>query len=104
MKQERTYNIYCLFREWVLVPDNAIENAFYKRHPNDAYLFKTADGVVVRPEFVATYNHAGGMNESSLDRTAKGIWNMSLEQVKSVWLSRLTQLGDYWHLIRLEKV
>ena len=102
--KKETYKIYCIYSEFVLCPDNAIEYRFYKRNPYDSFIFETTDDIFVDPEFIATWKILEGDSTSHFNCLTKTLWNRSFEQIRSLWISRLGSIGDYWHFIKLKKI
>lgn len=65
---------------------------------------ETADGVMCRTEFQATWNNTGGMFDDELDSICQREYKCSFQAIKSIWIGRLGQLSDYWHLVKLIKI
>lgn len=99
-----TYSYNGKFNEYVFCPSNAIECEFYRKHKDVVAHFLTSDGILVRPEFIATWNNKDNLFEDELDKECQNRYGMSFEEVKSLWYNRLRFVDDYWHLIKLIKL
>lgn len=82
------------FVERLLVPDNGICRGEVE----------TADGVMCRTEFQTTWNNAGGYFDDELEDVCQREYSCSFQAIKSIWISRLGHLSDYWHLVKLIKI
>ena len=98
------YKISCKFSDMVLAPGNAVESRFYSRDPKADYLFVTTDGVVCRPEYQCTRNNADGRFDDVLDDFCKRTFDIGFSSLRSMWISRLGSLDNYWDIIKLYKV
>jgi hypothetical protein len=85
----------CKYAEEILIPDNGIFR--------DSE-YKTADGQRVSVQFITTWNNRDGSFDNELDEICQRKWGIAFRAMKSVWISRLGTIGDYWHLIKLTKV
>lgn len=82
------------FAEKLLVPANGIEFGEVE----------TSDGIKCRTEFQATWNNADGMFDDELENICQREYGCSFQAIKSIWISRLTKVSDYWHLVKLIKI
>ena len=82
------------FAERLLVPANGI--VFGE--------VETADGIMCRTEFQATWNIAGGLFDEELEAVCQREYKCSFQTIRSIWISRLGYASDYWHLVRLIKI
>ena len=82
------------FAEKLLVPENGIEFGEVE----------TSDGVLCVTEFLATWNNDRGMFDDELDSICQREYGCSFQAIKSIWIGRLGQVSDYWHLVRLIKI
>ena len=97
------YKIEAKFNEYVLCPRNAIEYGFYTRNPSVLSELVTADGSVCEAEFIATWNDTGGVYDEEFDSICQSRFGAPFVSIRSIWISRLGRLDDYWHLIKLKK-
>lgn len=82
------------FSEKLLVPENGIGRGE----------IETADGVMCKTEFLTTWNNAGGAFDNELDDICQREYGCSFQAIKSIWISRIGILSDYWHLVKLIKI
>lgn len=82
------------FAEKLLAPENGI--VFGE--------VETADGIMCRTEFQATWNNADGLFDDELDGICQREYKCSFQSIKSIWIGRLGYVSDYWHLVRLIKI
>lgn len=101
-----TFRIQTKFAPEVLVPSNAIDNTYWGR-PYRSFVemrFETLDGVIVRPEFTATWNLKEDSREDFMDEFCMSKWSIPFCNLSSVWTSRLGKLDNYWHYIKLTRI
>ena len=82
------------FAENLLVPANGISRGEVE----------TTDGVTCLTEFQTTWNNADGMFDDELECVCQREYGCSFQAIKSIWISRIGILSDYWHLVRLIKI
>lgn len=100
----QSYALNAKFAEYVFLPSNAIEGAFWGRDYNVDPQFVTSDKIVCKPTFISTTNNAEGRYDESFDRICRSHFNMSFSAVRSIWIARLGGVDNYWHLIKLERI
>ena len=98
-----TYDLGAKFAEWVFCPADAIDGRFYHRAPNTDIRFRTTDGVIANPCFEGTWNNTDGMYDEEFERICQDKYGRPFMNIRSIWVSRLGKVDDYWHLIRLER-
>ena len=82
------------FAEKLLVPANGITSGEVE----------TADGIMCRAEFQTTWNNADGLFDDELEGVCQREYGCSFQTIKSIWISRIGILSDYWHLVKLIKL
>lgn len=82
------------FAEKLLAPDNGIRRGEVE----------TSDGIRCRVEFQTTWNNADGMFDDELECVCQREYKCSFQTIKSIWISRIGILSDYWHLVKLIKI
>lgn len=82
------------FAERLLVPANGIQRGEVE----------TADGVRCQAEFQTTWNNVGGFFDEELEAICQREYGCSFQAIKSIWISRIGILSDYWHLVKLVKI
>ena len=91
------------FTEWVFCPANAIERGFYNRDASAVYGFRTIDGANALPQFVGTWNNTGGEFDEEFERICQDRYGLPFVNIRSIWISRLGYVENFWHLIKLER-
>lgn len=86
--------IKCNYTEYLLVPANGVEFGDVE----------TADGVKCHLEFQATWHNADGRFDDELESVCQKYYNFPFSSIRSIWISRLGRVDDYWHLIKLLKI
>lgn len=82
----------------VLAPDNAFERV------RGCTQITTLDGKVCLVEFFASWSNDEGQAERALDATSLAYFGVPFSRIRSVWVNRLGQVGNYWHLIKLKEL
>ena len=100
--ERRPYRIEAKYAPKVLMPKNAIERRFFEDAVSQReYDFVTADGKNCKARFISAWNNEGGRYDESLDFICMKNWKTPFESLKSLWISRLGTIDDYWYLINL---
>lgn len=100
----KTGKIACRFAEYVLVPHNAIEASFFRGGIVDKNFFKTMNDKTCLGTFVATWNNEDGRYDDELQQLCRTMFKSSLSAIRSNMLSRLGNVEERWHLIKLSEV
>lgn len=66
--------------------------------------FLTKDDVPVKPQFLITWNNRDGKYDNELDSISQSHFSVPFSALRSVWISRLGRVDDYWHFIKLIKI
>lgn len=90
--------INCKYTEYLLVPDNAIGRTYCDDE------FMTDDGVRCRLEFQMTCNNKDGLFDDDLDRDCLRHYGCHFSSIRSIWIGRLGQVDDFWHLVKMVKL
>ena len=61
------------------------------------------DGEVVDAKFLCGWENSDRRYDGELDRICKELFNAPFESLRSMWISRLGTVSDYWHLIEFKK-
>lgn len=88
------YRINCKYTELLLAPANAI----------GGNLVETEDGVKCRLVFQSTMNNVDGAFDGRLDEICNEQYGCPFQTIKSIWISRLGSLSEYWHLVKMVKI
>lgn len=80
------------------MPANAVGRAY----PTDEFV--TLDNVRCHLEFHSTCNNQDGMFDDRLDQECLRLYGCHFDTIKSIWISRLGRLDDYWHTVRMVKM
>ena len=86
--------INCKFAEYVLAPVNAISSENVE----------TLDGVKCKAIFQTTWNNSDERYNDELEDVCQSRFGCSFQSIRSLWISRLGYVGDYWHLIKLIQI
>ena len=86
--------INCKFAEHLLVPANGIEFGDVE----------TVDGVKCHTSFQATWNNRDGFFDDELESVSQKYYNCPFSTIKSIWISRLGRVDDFWNLVKLIKI
>jgi len=98
----RRFRIEAKFAPRVLLPSNAIEQAFFGEAVSQReYDFITLDGKQCKGRFLSALRNEDGRFNERLDLICMRNWNMPFESMKSLWISRLGVISDCWYLIEL---
>lgn len=100
----QTYHIGAKYSAEVLFPSNAVDAAFWAHEEGVIPRFLTSDGVLCEPKFIRTINNGGGRYDGELEDLCRLHFGVSFVYLRSVWVSRLGALDNYWHLITLTKI
>ena len=111
-KQKKTVEVVpCRFRidskftEFVFCPMNAVDSGFYSRTDfRQPVHFVTKDGVECVPEFVSGWNNEDGRYDGRFDELCQEHYGFPFRSIRSIWVSRLGRVENYWHLIKLTKI
>lgn len=88
------YKIFAKYAPFILVPNNAIDTSCLQ--------VETQDGIVAGTKFVSTWNNCDGRYSDELNDVCKEKFGVPFTFIRSVWYSRLGEVSDIWHLIKLE--
>lgn len=86
------------FSDFVLIPHEGITP------PSVGEVYETQDGVRVKIRFISTWNNSDGEYNDELDDLCIRRWGMTFAFMRSMWISRLPYVGNYWHLVQLSKI
>lgn len=100
---EKAYKIQSKFVEHVLFPSNAVDKSFFDGTVKDA-TFETTDGFRVRAEFLNAIKNSDGENDVCLDDICLTMFSMPFNFIRSMWISRLGMVDEFWYLVKLNKV
>lgn len=88
--------IDCRFAERVIVPSNGI-NATDKE-------VSTSDGQKVKLKFIGTWNNEEGRFNDELDDICLRFWGVPFITMRSIWVSRLGRVSDFWHIVEMVRI
>lgn len=88
--------IDCRFSDKIMIPSNGI----IASEPTAS----TADGVKVKVKFCGTWNNENGRYDDELDDVCLRLWGVPFLTMRSIWISRLGSVSNYWHYIQLVKL
>ena len=98
-RKTREFRLAANYAEYVLCPDRAIGE------PGDVDLIAVLnDGTRAKVTFVTTWNNEGDYWLEELNRVCMERYQYPFGSIKEIWERRLGRLGNYWHLIKLEKI
>lgn len=83
------------YTEYLLAPANAIGS-------DDVVV--TTDGVKCKLVYQSTWNNEGGRFDDRLEDVCQTYYGCPFQTIRSIWISRVGILSEYWHLIKMEKV
>lgn len=86
------------FADVVLIPADSIQIC----PPGEVY--ETRDGERVKVKFLSTWNNVDGRYDNELNMICNKRWGIDFAYLRSMWISRLSKVDDFWHLIKLEKI
>ena len=89
-------SIYCDYNELVIAPKEAFDGL----GPGQ---FQTKDGKVCTALFIAGWNNEGNRYDEQLDHICKKYWNVPFDSIRSMWIGRLGNIGNYWYFIQLKE-
>lgn len=98
------YRIESKFADVVLLPANAIEQAFYASGEGTSATFITLDDQICSARWISTWRNSDGRYDELLDTICQERWKVPFVTIRSLWLSRIGKLDDFWHLIKLTKI
>lgn len=101
--ETRVFRVQARGADALLLPRNAVEDAFWTRRAEVDALFETLDGKRSRPRFVAAWNNKGGEYDGELDRVCRERFGFPFVNIRSMWNSRLGFVDDYWFLVETEE-
>ena len=81
----------CKFVDRLIVPANAISTG----------RCVTNDGVECNVSYICTWKNSDGKYDAELEEACQRYHGCSFSFIKSVWISRLGSVSDYWHLAKL---
>ena len=86
--------IKCKFAEWVLAPANAFGPAI-------AGEYQTEDGRLCQVMVHTVWNNTEGIFDNELDELCQEKFGFPFKTIRSVWISRLDRVDNYWHLVKM---
>lgn len=101
--ETRAYRVQARGADALLLPRNAVEDAFWVRKAEVDVLLETLDGKRMRPRFVAAWNNKGGVYDGELDCVCQQRFGFPFVNIRSMWNSRLGFVDDYWFLVELKE-
>lgn len=90
--------IRCKFSNFVLIPQEGITSTSIGEN------YETEDGVKVRVKYISTWNNSDGEYNEELEDLCMKRWGMTFAFIRSMWISRLPYVGNYWHYVELTKI
>ena len=97
-KSAVVFRINCDYSEYVLVPHNAIEKIAVGCY------YRTRNDTLVRGKFLCTWNNSDGSYDEELDEISLKYWNVHFPAIRSMWIARIGNVDNFWHLIKLNKI
>lgn len=64
----------------------------------------TNDGTKCVVSYISTWKNTDGRYDADLDDACKRYHGCGFSFIKSLWISRLGTISDYWHLAKLVKL
>lgn len=98
------YRIESKFADVILFPSNAIEPEFWASCVGDKATFITLDDVVCKARWICTWRNTDGQYDDELETICQGRWNVPFVTLRSMWISRLNTVDEFWHLVKFTKV
>ena len=98
------YRIESKFADVILLPSNAIESDFWTSEKGVKATFITSDDVICKARWLCTWRNFEGSYDDLLDSICTARWNAPFVTIRSLWLSRLGKVDEFWHLIKLERI
>lgn len=83
------------YTEYLLAPENAI---------GSEDIVVTTDGVKCKLAYQSTWNNEGGRFDDRLEDVCQKYYGCPFSTIRSIWISRIGNLGVFWHLVKMEKV
>ena len=101
--ETKVYRVQARGADALLLPRNAVEDAFWTRRVEVDALFETLDGKRSCPRFVAAWNNKEGEYDGELDRVCRRRFGFPFVNIRSMWNCRLGFVDDYWFLVEAEE-
>ncbi len=89
-------NLNCRYTERVIIPGNGISTGDLDG--------ATADGKRVKLRFIGTWNNEEGRFDDELDGICLQFWGVPFMTMRSIWISRLGRVSDFWHIVEMKTV
>jgi hypothetical protein len=65
---------------------------------------ETSDGVRCMAEFRTTWDNADGFCDEELEAISQREYGCPFSAIRSIWIGRLGNVSDIWHLVKLIKL
>lgn len=92
-----SHKIKCKYAEYMMAPFNAFPAGMGAQ-------YETTDGVLCDLEMCSSWNNDRGDYDDEFDYVCQKNFGCSFSAIRSIWISRLGKVDDYWHLVKLVKV
>lgn len=89
--------ILCKFSEYLIAPQNALSKGVIGE-------YETLDNVHCRAFLHTVWNNESGEFDDELEDICQAYYGCSFSLIKSIWISRLGKISNFWHLVKLEKI
>ena len=85
--------ILCKFAPKILAPRNAFDGFSEE--------YQTLDGKVCTLEFLSGWKNTDGDMDDDLDCCCQHVLGCSFDTIRSIWISRLGHVDEFWFLVEL---
>lgn len=90
-----TRKIKSKFTEMLLAPANVLGNDTE---------YETLDGIICRLEYDTVWNNSDGRYDEELDGICQKYYSCRFSHIRSIWFSRLGDVAEIWHLVKMVKL
>lgn len=87
------------FADRILLPDAALPPGVL-----EGATMVTTDGVNCVAHFLSTWNNKDGQYDEEFDNLCQRLWGCSFRLIRSAWIGRIGNIGQWWHLIELKRI
>ena len=103
------YRLSVKFAPKALIPVQAVDKRWMSIRPTTSddwklwlgATFVTNDLKKVKVEFISATNNNDGSYDERFDSLCQELYEMSFNQIKSIWKSRFGYLDNYWYVVKL---
>ena len=103
------YRLSVKFAPKTLIPVQAVDKRWMSIRPTTSDDWKLWLGATfvtnalkkVKVEFVSATNNNDGSYDERFDSLCQELYEMSFNQIKSIWKSRFGYLDNYWYVVKL---